>query len=46
VQQEEQLSAQADAILEKIGREGQDSLTAHERQVLEEYSRRMQQKRR
>jgi membrane associated rhomboid family serine protease len=45
-QQEEQLSAQADAILEKIGREGQDSLTAHERRVLEEYSRRMQQKRR
>jgi hypothetical protein len=45
-QQEEQLTAEADAILEKIGREGQDSLTAHERRTLEEYSRRMQQKRR
>jgi membrane associated rhomboid family serine protease len=44
--QEEQLSAQADAILEKIGRQGQDSLTPNERRVLEEYSRQMQQKRR
>ncbi len=40
------VSEEADAILEKIGRQGQDSLTAHERRVLEEYSRRMQQKRR
>ncbi len=40
------VSEEADAILEKIGRHGQDSLTASERRVLEEYSRRMQQKRR
>jgi membrane associated rhomboid family serine protease len=43
---EADVSEEADAILEKIGRHGQDSLTAHERRVLEEYSRRMQQKRR
>ncbi|MEX2186536.1 MAG: rhomboid family intramembrane serine protease [Pirellulales bacterium] len=44
--QESQLSDEADAILEKIGRFGQDSLTPSERRVLEEYSRRMQQKHR
>jgi hypothetical protein len=35
----EKLQAEADRILEKIHREGQDSLTAKERKVLEEYSR-------
>ena len=45
-QHEPDLSAEADAILEKIGRSGQDSLTPQERRILEEYSRRMQQKRR
>lgn len=44
--QDEQLTAEADAILEKISRQGQDSLTPRERRVLEEYSRQMQQKRR
>jgi membrane associated rhomboid family serine protease len=45
-QREAQLTEQADAVLEKIGRYGQDSLTPQERRVLEEYSRRMQQKHR
>lgn len=40
------LDEQADAILDKLYREGQASLTARERAVLEEYSRRMQDKRR
>ena len=34
------------AVLEKLHRQGQDSLTSRERRILEEYSRRMQQKRR
>jgi hypothetical protein len=45
-EREEHLTEQADAILEKIGRSGQDSLTANERKILAEYSRRMQQKHR
>ncbi len=40
------LDEQADAVLEKLHREGQESLTTRERRILEEYSRRMQQKRR
>jgi membrane associated rhomboid family serine protease len=40
------LDEQADAVLEKLHRLGQASLTARERKILEEYSRRMQQKRR
>jgi membrane associated rhomboid family serine protease len=42
----EQLEAQADHLLEKVNRDGVDSLTARERQVLEDYSRRMRNKRR
>ena len=37
---------EGDRLLEKVGREGQASLTARERRVLEDYSRRMRQKRR
>jgi membrane associated rhomboid family serine protease len=40
------LEEQADAVLEKLHRYGQESLTVRERRILEEYSRRMQQKRR
>jgi membrane associated rhomboid family serine protease len=40
------LEEQADAVLEKLHRQGQESLTARERRILEEYSRRIQQKRR
>ena len=40
------LSRQVDAILEKIQREGQDSLTWRERRLLERASREYQQKRR
>jgi membrane associated rhomboid family serine protease len=36
----------ADRILEKVSREGMDSLTSKERRILEEYSRRMRQKHR
>ena len=36
----------ADEVLDKVHREGTDSLTAQERKVLEEYSRRMRQKHR
>lgn len=43
---EQELSDQADAVLEKIARSGQDSLTAEERRILADYSRRMQQKHR
>jgi membrane associated rhomboid family serine protease len=43
---ESELNEKADKILEKISVSGQDSLTADERRTLEEYSRRMQQKRR
>lgn len=35
---------QADRILEKVSREGMDSLTSKERRILEDYSRRMRQK--
>jgi membrane associated rhomboid family serine protease len=37
---------QADQLLEKINREGIDSLTAHERRTLEQHSRRMRDRRR
>jgi hypothetical protein len=43
---ERDLTEQADRILEKISVSGQESLTADERRTLEQYSRRMQQKRR
>jgi membrane associated rhomboid family serine protease len=43
---EDDLSMQVDAILEKISREGQASLTRQERRILEDASRRYQQKRR
>ena len=42
----EQLEAQADRLLEKVNQEGFDSLTEREREVLENYSRRMRNKRR
>jgi membrane associated rhomboid family serine protease len=42
----DKLDAEADQLLEKVSREGIDSLTASERRKLEDYSRRMQQKRR
>jgi membrane associated rhomboid family serine protease len=42
----EQLEAQADHLLEKVNRDGFDSLTSREREVLENYSRRMRNKRR
>ncbi|MBP90983.1 MAG: hypothetical protein CMJ64_30460 [Planctomycetaceae bacterium] len=38
--------SQADALLDKVNREGMDSLTAREQKILEEYSRRMRQKHR
>lgn len=38
------LDEQADAVLDKLHREGLESLSARERKVLEEYSRRMKQK--
>jgi membrane associated rhomboid family serine protease len=44
--EEEDLSLRVDRILEKINREGQDSLTKEERRTLERASRRYQQKRR
>jgi hypothetical protein len=37
---------QADRILEKVNREGMDSLSRKERRILEDYSRRMRQKHR
>jgi len=40
------LDAKADALLEKIRREGEKSLTSKERRILEDYSRRMRQKHR
>lgn len=42
----EQLEAQADRLLEKVNQNGVDSLTDREREVLENYSRRMRNKRR
>ena len=41
---DEQLDRRADSVLEKLHREGEGSLSAAERKVLEEYSRRMKQK--
>lgn len=38
------LEAEADEVLAKLHREGEAKLTARERRILEEYSRRMQQK--
>jgi membrane associated rhomboid family serine protease len=38
--------AEGDALLEKVNRHGIDSLTARERKILEDYSRRMRQKHR
>ncbi len=40
----ENLDAEADRVLEKVNREGEQSLTRDERQILEAYSRRMRQK--
>jgi hypothetical protein len=37
---------EGDALLEKVNREGLDSLTPREKKILEEYSRRMRQKHR
>jgi hypothetical protein len=42
----EQLEARGDELLEKVNRSGFDSLTEREREILEEYSRRMRDKRR
>jgi hypothetical protein len=42
----DRLDQQADAILDKLHREGESSLTNQERRVLEEYSRRMREKHR
>ncbi len=42
----DQLDRQADALLEKVAREGIESLTPKERRTLEAYSRRMKQKHR
>ena len=44
--EEQRLSDQVDAILEKISREGESSLSKQERRMLEQASRRYQQKRR
>jgi membrane associated rhomboid family serine protease len=44
--EEDELSARVDAILEKIQREGQDSLTWNERRILQKASRKAQEKRR
>jgi hypothetical protein len=38
------LDAEGDRVLEKLKSEGEQSLTRRERQVLEDYSRRMRQK--
>jgi membrane associated rhomboid family serine protease len=45
-QEYEDLDAEGDRILAKLHREGEGSLTTKERRVLEDYSRRMRQKRR
>ncbi|MCP4193586.1 MAG: rhomboid family intramembrane serine protease [Planctomycetaceae bacterium] len=42
----ERLDEQADVVLKKLHREGEASLSSQERRVLEDYSRRMQQKHR
>jgi hypothetical protein len=41
-----ELDQRADRILDKVHREGEDSITAEERRILEDYSRRMRQKHR
>ena len=41
-----ELDRRADRILDKLYRQGQESLTAEERRILEDYSRRMRQKHR
>ena len=43
---EEEVGQQVDEILRKIQEQGQDSLTAKERRILEQASRRYQQKHR
>jgi membrane associated rhomboid family serine protease len=43
---DDELEAEADRLLAKIARQGESSLTPRERRVLENYSRRMRQKRR
>ena len=43
---DDQLDRQADMVLDKLHREGEASLNAAERRILEEYSRRMKQKHR
>jgi membrane associated rhomboid family serine protease len=43
---DEDLETQADRLLEKIARQGEASLTPHERRVLENYSRRIRDKQR
>jgi hypothetical protein len=43
--EERQLARQVDAILEKISRDGESSLTKHERRTLEQASRRYQRRR-
>lgn len=43
---EEDLEAQADRLLDKIARQGESSLTPHERRVLETYSRRIRDRQR
>lgn len=43
---DEQLASKADAILDKLHREGEASLTARERKILEQYSRSIKQKNR
>jgi hypothetical protein len=45
-EEDDDLSRRVDAILEKIQEHGQDSLTAKERQLLEQASRKFRQKRR
>lgn len=42
----DKLDQEADRVLDKLHREGADSLNAKERQILEDYSRRMRQKHR
>jgi membrane associated rhomboid family serine protease len=42
----QQLDDEADRVLDKLHREGEESLNGRERKILEDYSRRMRQKRR
>lgn len=43
---DEELETQADRLLEKIARQGESSLTPHERRILETYSRRIRDRQR